>query len=160
LPGGTKNWEWIKKGAPIRVEIGPRDIEKGSVAVARRDQSPKDRSFPTSNEFIAEAPALLESIQQGLLERASRFRREHTARIDTESAFREFFTPRNAGKPEIHGGFALCHWAGDAADEDRLREDLKVTIRCIPSGDEFAEAGRCFLTGRPSTRRVVFAKSY
>ena len=160
LPGGTKNWEWIKKGAPIRVELGPRDLEKGTIALARRDRPPKDKSFPAANEFVAEAPRFLESIQAGLLESASKFRRENTVRIDREPEFREFFTPRNAGKPEIHGGFALCHWAGDSADENRLREELKVTIRCIPRGDEFAETGTCFLTGKPSSRRVVFAKSY
>ena len=160
LPGGTKNWEWIKKGAPLRIEIGPRDIEKGTVAVARRDHSPKEKSFPTVDEFVSQAPQILQSIQDGLFKRADDFRRQHSVRIDSEADFRAFFTPENPDKPEIHGGFALCHWAGDNHDENRLREELKVTIRCLPRGEEFAESGTCFLTGRPSSRRVVFAKSY
>ena len=160
LHGGTKAWEWIKKGVPLRVEIGPRDIEKGTVAVARRDQAPKTKTFPMTAEFIAQAPGLLQEIQAGLFERATLFRDAHMRAIDSEDEFRAFFTPDNAAKPEIHGGFALCHWAGSSDDENRLREELKVTIRCIPFGDQFAQDGTCFFTGRPSSRRLVFAKSY
>ncbi|MGI8601841.1 MAG: proline--tRNA ligase [Verrucomicrobiales bacterium] len=158
LPGGTKNWEWIKKGVPVRVEIGPRDIEKGTVAVARRDRSSKEKTFPQSAEFVAQAPALLQSIQDHLLERATAFRDAHTTKINSEEEFREFFAAGD--ESAATGGFALCHWAGSNDDEDRLREQLKVTIRCIPRGDHFAEDGKCFLTDQPSARRVVFARSY
>jgi prolyl-tRNA synthetase len=160
LPGGAKNWEWIKKGVPLRVEIGPRDLDKGTVAVARRDHSPKDKQFPTIAEFVAQVPALLGSIQDNLLEKARALARQHTVKVDNFSDFQAFFTPKNIEKPEIHGGFALCHWAGSNDDENRLREELKVTIRCIPEGNEFVEPGHCFLTGKPSSQRVVFAKSY
>ena len=81
-------------------------------------------------------------------------------RLETEAEFRAFFTPENEDKPEIHGGFALMHWAGSSEDEERLQKELKVTIRCIPDGDAYAEQGVCFLTGKPSARRVIFAKSY
>lgn len=154
LPGGTKNWEWIKKGVPVRVEIGPRDLEKGTVAVARRDAGVKEKSFPTTAEFTAGAGALLEEIQANLLARATAFRDAAMVKVDDEGALRAFF---GEGSP---GGFALAHWAGSSEDEDRLREELKITIRCVPFGDQFAEEGKCVLTGKPSARRVVFARSY
>ena len=157
--GGVKNWEWIKKGVPLRVEIGPRDLEKGVVAVSRRDRSPKDKEFPARAEFLAGVGALLESIQEGLLARATAFRDEHTKKIDSAEDFRAFFTPRNAAQPEVHGGFALAHWDGTAETEEKIKEELKVTIRCIPRGGD-GEPGVCPFTGRPSARRVVFAKSY
>jgi prolyl-tRNA synthetase len=159
LPGGNKNWEWIKKGVPLRVEIGPRDIEKGACAVARRDRPHKEKQFPSVADFVSSAAATLEEIQAGLLARATALRDTHTARIDRWEDFREFFTAKNPGKPEIHGGFALAHWDGSREVEDKIKEELKVTIRCIP-GDTSAEPGQCILSGRPSRSRVVFAKSY
>ena len=157
--GGTKSWEWIKKGVPIRVEIGPRDLEKGSVAVARRDRGPKEKEFLPNADFVAQAGAILESIQANLLAKATAYRDANTVQIDTREAFYEFFTAKNAGKPEIHGGFALAHWNGSREVEEQIKNDLKVTIRCIPS-DAPEEDGRCILTGEPSRRRVVWAKSY
>lgn len=157
--GGVKNWEWIKKGVPLRVEIGPRDLEKGGVALSRRDQGAKDKTFPSRKEFVANVGVLLESIQSGLLARATAYRDEHTREIDTAEEFRAFFTPQNTAQPEIHGGFALMHWDGTAETEEKIKEELKVTIRCIPRG-EGGEPGVCPFTGRPSARRVVFAKSY
>jgi prolyl-tRNA synthetase len=112
------------------------------------------------DDIVEKAGTLLEDIQANLLARATAFRDEHMVKIDSEKEFRLFFTPRFPEKPEIHGGFALCHWAGTSEDENRLREELKVTIRCLPYGDEYAEEGTCFLTGQPSHRRVIFAKSY
>jgi len=154
LPGGTKNWEWIKKGVPVRVEIGPRDLDKGTVAVARRDRGVKDKAFPSMAEFTAAAAAMLTEIQDTLLARATAFRDANMVRLDSEADLRAFFAD------QAPGGFALVHWAGTSADEDRLREELKITIRCIPYGDAFAEDGLCILTGKPSTRRAVMAKSY
>ena len=157
--GGEKTWAWIKKGVPVRLEIGPRDIASGSVFVGRRDRGPKDRVSLPRDQFVAQLPALLDEIQAGLLERARAFRQQHTRAIDTKDDFYAFFTPANAEKPEIHAGFAMAHWAGTRAEEEQLKNDLNVTIRCIPL-DAPAEEGRCFLTGRPSHRRVVFAKAY
>jgi prolyl-tRNA synthetase len=159
LPGGTKNWEWIKKGVPLRVEIGPRDLDKGTVAVARRDLGPKEKSFPTVPEFTARAAEILETIQTALLEKARAWRDEHTRPIDTRDEFYAFFTPRNLEKPELHGGFAFAHWDGSAEVEERVKAELKVTIRCLP--DEMpVEKGKCVISGRPSKRRVLWAKSY
>ncbi len=157
--GGVKNWEWIKKGVPLRVEIGPRDIEKGAVAVSRRDRGAKDKEFPAQADFVASAGEILESMQAGLLERATKFRDEHTKEIDTAEEFREFFTPTNASQPEIHGGFALTHWDGTRETEEKIKEELKVTIRCIPH-KENPESGVCPFSGKPSRQRVIFAKSY
>ena len=159
LQGGVKNWEWIKKGAPLRVEIGPRDLEKGTVAVARRDRTPKEKEFPTAAELVSRAPAILQEIQDGLLARATKYRDENTVRLDTKEEFYAFFTPKKGDKPEIHGGFALAHWNGSRAVEEQIKEDLKVTIRCIPRGLE-GEPGQCVITGEPSAQRVIFAKSY
>jgi prolyl-tRNA synthetase len=157
--GGEKTWSWIKKGVPVRLEIGPRDIASASVFVGRRDRGPKDRVSLPRAQFVAELPALLDEIQAGLLERARAFRAQHTRIIDTKDDFYAFFTPANAEKPEIHGGFAMAHWAGSRAEEEQLKNDLNVTIRCIPQ-DGATEPGTCFFTGRPSQRRLVFAKAY
>ena len=162
LGGGVKTWEWIKKGVPLRVEIGPRDLEKDSVALSRRDQPAKSKEFLPTNEFIARASELLASIQQTLFDRAKKFRDEHTRVIDSKEEFYEFFTAKNPTKPEIHGGFALAHWSGSREVEEQIKNDLKVTIRCIPFDDpgDPPEAGKCVITGQPSSRRVVWAKAY
>ena len=159
IGGGTKTWDWIKKGVPIRVELGPRDLEKGSVAVARRDRGPKEKAFVPSAEFVGQAGAILEEMQAGLLDRATAYRDAHTVKIDTKEEFYAFFTAKNPNKPEIHGGFALAHWNGSAEVEEKIKDDLKVTIRCIPTGAAEG-AGQCILTGEPSKRRVVWAKNY
>ena len=80
-------------------------------------------------------------------------------KIDTKEEFYAFFTAKNKERPEIHGGFALAHWNGSREVEDKIKEDLKVTIRCIPMNGE-DEPGKCIITGEPSPRRVIFAKSY
>ena len=156
---GEKSWEWIKKGIPVRVEIGMRDIAEGSVFVGRRDREPRDRYPEKQDAFVAGLPALLDDIQANLLQRARANLAEHTRTIDTWDDFRAFFTPANPDKPEIHGGFAMSHWCGEAACEDRVNQDLSVTIRCIPR-DGDGGAGACILCGKPSERRVVFAKAY
>lgn len=159
LNGGVKNWEWIKKGVPIRVEIGPRDLEKGTVAVARRDRPPKDKAFVPAAELAATAVGTLQAIQDALYARALAHRDEHTRDIETREEFYAFFTPQNKDKPEMHGGFARAHWDGTAETEAKIKEDLKVTIRCIPL-DAPEEQGACVVSGRPSQRRVLWAKSY
>ncbi len=158
LRGGEKNWSWIKKGVPLRIEVGPRDVEAGNVMYARRDQPTKDKHTIAANALPTELPALLAAIQATLFERARAFREASTRRIDGWDEFVAFFTPKNAQNPEIHGGFALAHWAGDAAAEEKLK-DWRATVRCIPLGGA-DEPGTCIVTGKPSSRRVVFAKAY
>jgi prolyl-tRNA synthetase len=158
LGGGVKNWEWIKKGVPLRVEIGPRDLEKNSVEVSRRDQPIKSKETMSMQEFAASAPEILMSIQQNLYGRAKTFQEQNTRVIESKKEFYDFFTANSPSKPEIHGGFALAHWSGSREVEEQIKNDLKVTIRVIPFGE--AERGKCIFTGEPSARRVVWAKSY
>jgi prolyl-tRNA synthetase len=162
LGGGVKGWEWIKKGVPLRVELGPRDLESGNVAVSRRDQPVKAKEFVKMEEFVRQAPELLNAIQANLLARATEFRDANTRKIDSKEEFYAFFTPKNSAKPEIHGGFALTHWDGSRGVEEQIKNDLKVTIRCIPFDDPASppEAGTCPFTGKPSPRRVIWAKAY
>lgn len=158
LGGGVKNWEWIKKGVPIRLEIGPRDLEKSSLMMSRRDQPIPSKQSMSIQEFAATAPEILTSIQQTLYDRALKFQQSNTRTIDSKKEFYDFFTAKNPSKPEIHGGFALAHWNGSREVEEQIKDDLKVTIRVIPFGD--GEPGKCIFTGEPSKRRVVWAKSY
>jgi len=162
LGGGTKNWEWIKKGVPVRVELGPRDLEKGSVAVSRRDKGLKEKQFRANADFVGGIETLLQEIQDALYQRALEFRDANLKAIDSKEDFYAFFTPQKADKPEIHGGFAYTHWNGSKEVEERIKSDLKVTIRCIPSYEAGlpAEAGVCPFSGEPSARRVIWAKSY
>ncbi len=155
LGGGVKNWEWIKKGVPVRIEIGPRDLEQGTVAVARRDQSPKDKAFLPADEVVGTIAETLRSIQEGLLERALKFREANTVEIESMDALRAFFAE------DQPGGFALAHWAGSPADEDALAKDLKITVRCLPKDAALrGEPGVCIGTGAPAEGRVVFSRAY
>jgi prolyl-tRNA synthetase len=159
IGGGVKNWEWIKRGVPVRIEIGPRDLEKNALVIGRRDQPVKAKESMAIQEFLAAAPEILTSIQQNLLERAKKFRDANTRVIESKKDFYDFFTPKESAKPEIHGGFALAHWNGSREIEEQIKNDLKVTIRVVPL-DDSREPGKCIFTGGPSARRVVWAKSY
>jgi prolyl-tRNA synthetase len=166
--GGDKVWEWIKKGVPVRIEIGPRDVEGGVAMVSRRDQPPKEKASIARAELPFRLVEILGQIQKGLFERARAYRDENTRLIGDRAEFDAYFTPKSQDKPEIHGGFALAHWCGDPACEATVKENLKVTIRCIPTGGvegapwaaSLKESGSCVICGRPSEGRVVFAKSY
>lgn len=159
LNAGEKSWDWIKKGIPLTLEIGPRDLAGGTVFVGRRDKERKERTAMGRQEFIANAPRILEEIQQNLYARAKAFREEHTREIDDWREFVAYFTPRNPERPEIHGGFALAHWCGDPACEKRINEELAVTIRCLPL-DQNQAAGKCIACGGKGEARAVFAKAY
>ena len=159
--GGDKVWNWVKKGVPLRVEVGPRDIEKDALFVGRRDRAPKDKQSIARGEFVATVPVILQSIQDSLFARAQQYREQHTRRIDSKEEFYAWFTPppvpENTPTP-IHGGFALTHFSGEVSLEEKIRTDLGVTVRCIPL--EKSEPGVCPFTGKPSPQRVVWAKSY
>ncbi|MBW2226558.1 MAG: proline--tRNA ligase, partial [Deltaproteobacteria bacterium] len=157
--GGARGWEWIKKGVPVRVEIGPRDIAENSVYVGRRDKGHKDKVSLQRDHFVGDIVKILDEIQDTLFERARSFRKANTLAIDDNKEFYEFFTPDNLVKPEIHGGFALSHWCGKDQCESKIKEDLSVTIRCIPL-DNPSENGKCICCDSSSTERVVFAKAY
>lgn len=158
--GGARGWDWIKKGIPVRVEIGPRDMAGNSVYVGRRDKAHKDKVAMKREIFVGEIRNILDDIQHNLFERALSFRQAHTVRIDANKEFYEFFTPANPEKPEIHGGFAESGWCGDQACEAKIKEDLSVTIRCIPFDSEKTGSRPCICCGRSDGRQVVFAKAY
>ncbi|MEZ4578792.1 MAG: hypothetical protein R2875_12530 [Desulfobacterales bacterium] len=159
--GGARNWEWIKRHS-LQVEIGPKDIASDAVFVGRRDKDPKDKFAMGKDAFADEIITILEDIQTGLYNKALEYQKTHTRNIDDKKAFDAFFTPENKERPEIHGGFALSHWCGDAACEKQIKERLNVTIRCIPHrlADPPEESGACIECGKASNRRVVFAKAY
>jgi prolyl-tRNA synthetase len=156
LRGGEKNWQHVKKGVPLRVEVGPKDIAKDAVFAARRDTGTK-AGVPRA-EFVSTIAAVLTEIQQNLFNRALKLRDDNTVRIDNLADFKAYFTPKNEEKPEIHAGFAHCHFVDEPAVQELLKE-MKVTIRNVPL-DAPEEAGTCIFTGKPSRKRGVFAKAY
>ena len=157
LRGGEKYWQWVKKGVPLTVEIGPRDLENNSVFVGRRDLGGK-REGMNRKELVSSIGNILIEIQGNLFTKASSFQKEHTHEINSKDELYDFFTPQNQSKPEIHGGFAQIHWNRDTRWEEQLKNDLKVTVRCIPDGEP--ESGDCLFSGEKSPGRVVVAKSY
>jgi prolyl-tRNA synthetase len=157
LRGGEKYWQWVKKGVPLTVEIGPRDLENGTVFVGRRDLGGK-REGMKCEEFISSLKDTLITIQKNLFTKAQDFQKDNTHEIDKLDELYEYFTAKNSSKPEIHGGFALIHWDRNPKWEEQLKNDLKVTIRCIPEG--VFVPGTCPFSGQASPGRVVVAKSY
>jgi prolyl-tRNA synthetase len=162
MRGGDKVWGWVKKGVPLRAEIGPRDMAADSVFAARRDKSVKDKQAIPRTKFVSDITSMLDEMQHGMLERATAFRSQHTRDIDSQDEFYRYFTPKNQEQPEIHGGFAMSHFNGDPALEKKIKDDLGVTVRCIPlNGSSGAEkSGTCIFTGQPGARRAVWAKAY
>ncbi|MEN8662738.1 MAG: proline--tRNA ligase [Lentimonas sp.] len=158
MRGGEKAWGWIKKGIPLRVEVGPRDMASNSVFVGRRDRAPKDKQSYARDEFVAGLPTLLDEMQAGMLAKAKAFRKANTKEITSEAEFVEFFTPKNQNNPEIHGGFASMGFCCDSELEDQIAKKYKVTVRCIPNATVNEEVA-CAFTGK-SGKRVIFAKSY
>jgi prolyl-tRNA synthetase len=159
MRGGDKLWSWVKKGVPMRIEIGPRDMAENKLPVTRRDRGHRDFIHQSREDLLSSVISQLEEIQQALFERAQTFRNQHMKKIDTKEEFYAYFTPKNKENPEIHGGFALCHWVEDSVVEEQIKNDLGVTIRCIPL-DAPQEEGHCPFTGKKSSRRVIYAKAY
>ena len=157
--GGARGWDWIKKGIPLRVEIGPRDIPEDSVFVGRRDKAHREKVSFKKDQFLAEITGILDEIQNNLFARARSFADDHTRTIADSSEFVEFFTPQNAEKPEIHGGFARSPWCGDHACELKIKEDQAVTIRCLPFEQDTVK-GTCIGCGKEAMSWAIFAKAY
>ena len=144
---------------PIRLEIGMRDMGSNSVFMGRRDLTPRDKTGLGWQEFVDSAADILEEIQTNIYQKAFNFRKENTITIEDNAEFYKFFTPENIDKPEIHGGFVYSHWCGSVECEDKIKEDLKVTIRNMPFSAK-EEPGKCICCGKTSTKQVIFAKSY
>ena len=150
LRSGFKFAEWELKGVPVRVAMGPRDLANGTVEVARRDTLTKE-SMPLDG--VAQAiNALMDTIQQNIYQKALDFRAANTVQVDTWEEFKE--------KIE-EGGFLLCHWDGTPETEEKIKEETKATIRCIPLDTNVVmEEGKCIYSGKPSQQRVIFARAY
>ncbi len=152
---GWKYNEWELKGACLRVELGPRDLEAGHCVVARRDQDSKQTVSLESvvEHIVAELPLM----QQALFDRALALREAHTKRIDDWAAFKKQF------EGEGGGGFVLAYWDGTSETEKQINDETKATIRLIPLSPlhpDDAKPGKCIVSGKPSKQRVVFAKAY
>ena len=156
MRGGEKKWYHVKRGVPVRVEIGPRDVQAGNVFAARRDQG-KSESVSRS-QFLADLPAWLTDMQNNYFQRALEMQQKNTRDFDVLDEFKAFFTPKNQEEPEIHGGFAVCHF-DDSPDVTQILKDLKVSARCVPLNAE-RTPGKCLFTGRPTDVKAIFAKAY
>jgi len=159
LTSSERNWYWIKKGIPLRIEIGPRDVDQNSVMIARRDLEPRDKQSVGLNAIPEYVLKTLTDMQDNIYRKALSFRNDNTIKIDCRDEFYRYFTPQDKNQPEIHGGFAMSHWCGDTSCEERIKDDLKVTVRCIPF-DAVEETGSCICCGKESNGRVIFAKAY
>jgi prolyl-tRNA synthetase len=146
---GWKFAEYELKGVPVRIAMGPRDLENKSVEIARRDNLTKEvRSIDGLDSYIED---LLKTIQQDIYNKAAEFRKNNITKVDTYEEFKKVL--------EEKGGFIYAHWDGTAEEEEQIKNETKATIRCIPLDDDIEE-GVSLISGKPSTRRVLFAKAY
>lgn len=146
---GFKFAEWELKGVPVRIAVGPKDLENKTFEVARRDTLSKE--VFAADGIVSHIQGLLEQIQKDLFERALNYRNTHVTEVNSFDEFKEVL--------EGKAGFVSAHWDGTAETEEKIKELTKATIRCIPL-DRKEETGVCVLTGKPSTGRVLFAKAY
>jgi prolyl-tRNA synthetase len=155
LGGGVKKWEWIKKGVPIRIEIGPRDVESRKCCVQRRDQPVSQKDFPVKEDFIRSAVEILDQIHHQLLDRATGFRNENITTCDSLDKFETHWSGDNPG-------WLLTPWAGTPEQEEEISKKHKITIRCIPLDSVVLPetAKTCFLTGKETAVRALWGRSY
>lgn len=146
---GWKFNEYELKGVPVRIAIGPKDIEKGTVELARRDTLTKE--FVSNEEVVEKVISLMDEIQSNLFKKAFAYRAEHTTEVSSYEEFKEVL--------ESKGGFISAHWDGTAETEEKVKNETKATIRCIPLDDDNG-SGSCMVTGNSSARKVLFAKAY
>ncbi|WP_055095630.1 proline--tRNA ligase [Flavobacterium aquidurense] len=146
---GFKFAEWELKGVPVRIAVGPKDLENGTFEVARRDTLTKE--VVSAEGIVTYVNDLLEQIQADLFNKALDYRNTHITEVNSFEEFKEILD----GK----GGFVSAHWDGTAATEEKIKDLTKATIRCVPL-DAVEEAGTCVFTGNPSSKRVLFAKAY
>lgn len=150
MRGGDKLWSWVRKGAPIRIEMGSRECDSGMLSVGLRTESGNQRHTMRRDELMAQLPRLLAEIQETLLSRAQQRQTENTREVRSKAEFYEFF--------EKHNGFVLAHFNGDPVLESRIKAELSVTIRCLPLAH--SGPGQCIFTGEDSAQQVLFARAY
>jgi prolyl-tRNA synthetase len=146
---GFKFAEWELKGVPVRIAVGPKDLENGTFEVARRDNLTKE--VVAKDGIVNYISDLLSQIQQALFNKALDYRESHITEVDNFEQFKEVL--------EGKGGFVSAHWDGTPETEEKIKEITKATIRCIPL-DRVEEQGTCVFTGEKSVGRVLFAKAY
>lgn len=156
LRGGEKNWQHVKRGVPLRLEVGPKDLAKDSVFMGRRDTG--EKKSITRAELLANVATLLDEIQTGLFQRAKQLRDANIRSFTNLDEFKAWFKPANEERPEIHGGFAICHFVDEPAVNDLLKE-MKLSVRCVPL-DGGNTPGTCLFTGKPTQLRGIIAKAY
>ena len=148
---GSKFNEWEKKGVPLRIEFGPKDLEKNSATLVRRDT--KEKISVALDELLEKVRILLEQMQKDIFEKAKKFREENSYQIDDWSEFKKHFQEKEIS------GFVYSHWCGNDACEREINEELQATIRCIPL-EQKEENGKCIKCSKESKKRVIFAKAY
>jgi prolyl-tRNA synthetase len=146
---GFKFAEWELKGVPVRIAVGPKDLENGTFEVARRDTLTKE--IKSKDGIATYIRDFLEEIQKDLFDKALNYRNSHITEVNSFEEFKAVLNDK--------GGFVSAHWDGTAATEEKIKDLTKATIRCMPL-DSVEEAGSCVFTGNPSVRRVLFAKAY
>ena len=146
---GWKFADYELKGVPVRIAIGPRDLENNTIEVARRDNLTKETI--AIDKVFEHIPKLLDEIQENIFNKALNFRKENTFYVDSWEEFLKVL--------DNPGGFIMAHWDGTAETEEKIKEETKATIRCIPF-DSPEEHGKCVYSGKPSNKRVLFARSY
>ncbi len=152
---GEKAWGWVKKGVPIRLEVGIQELNKNTVFMGRRDKAYNEKTALDRQEFLNNAANILADIQNNIFTRAKQFQQNNMVEILSIDEFYKFFDPKN----ENSGGFALAPWIDEPVSEERIKQELKVTPRVIPSMLN-GKTGKCIFTGQDNAPYTIFAKSY
>lgn len=160
LQGGAKKWEWVKKGVPLRIEIGPRDLETRKVCLQRRDRAANEKEFLDKEDFLRRVEDLLQELHNGLLQRSREFRDENLVTCVSLDEFHAHWEGENPG-------WLATPWAGTSAEEEELSKRHKITIRCLPVGGGLAapavaaaKGQACIVSGRPAETVAVWGRSY
>ena len=151
MRGGEKKWSWVKKGMPIRIEVGNKEIENKTVTLFRRDKSPSEKVVVPLNEIKDKVLEILEDIQKNLLKKAKRFLQENIVTINSKEQFYEFFKNNN--------GACLSAFIEDEIIEQQIQKDLNVTVRCVPLKQEKGSY-KCIFSNKPTNKKMLFAKAY
>jgi len=153
LGGGVKKWEWVKKGVPIRIEIGPRDLEQRKVCLQRRDQAASEKSFIEREVLLREASELLGEVHKSLLSKATTFRDKNLSECTSLESFEKHWEQDNPG-------WLLTPWNGTREEEEALSKKHKITIRCLPLDQQNETEETCILTGNVTSARAIWGRSY
>jgi prolyl-tRNA synthetase len=152
-----KNWDWVRKGIPLRIALGDRDIEKGGFMLSRRDKPANEKEF-MSFEDISKIPEILEEMQENIYKKAENFRNENIKEISSLEELKEYFSEKNLK----NSGFALCYSDPEINEErENLLKELKITARCIPyKFNKNNEEGKCIFSGKSTKTKIVYARAY